>query len=221
MALLPVEVDISLTSLTFAHMFETAEDTKLSITLNGNVDVLVRQTFDGVLFDYLNGFFACSQRELVTLRAVCRQSKRHLTGHLDRTCSLVAEGVFRLVLGEAIHVCHLDTIVVFTCSQMAERISHVQFYPRISNIHDGRRRRRDERGLHGYALRVLNADIQFVTCHSLNHTVRHRVVLGFSCRNFPYTHRYTTGRTVERLTGIQFHCFCTFVSNSHLNISGL
>ena len=221
MTLLPVEVDIGLTSLTFAHMFETAEDTKLSITLNGNVDVLVRQTFEGVLFDYLNSLFARSQRELVTLCAISRQSKRHLTGHLDRTCSLVAEGEFRLVLGEAIHVCHLDTIVVFTCSQMAERIRHMQFYPRIRNIHDGRRRRRDERGLHGYALRVLNADIQFVTGHSLNHAVRHRVVLGFPCRDFPYTHRYTTGRTVERLTGIQFHCFCTFVSNSHLNISGL
>ena len=126
-------------------MLETSKQTNWSIVLNEYIDRLIRQTFDGIFLDYLDGLFAGSQSKLITLRTVSRKSKRHLAGHVNRTGSLVAESKLRLVLSEAVHIGNADTEVMFACRQDirvgdTKRVGNMQFFPRVSNVHNRRNR---------------------------------------------------------------------------------
>ena len=108
----PVEVDIRLTCLTFAQMFETADQLDILIRRDLDVDVLVVQTKQGVLSEHLNRLLVTVQHEGVSLCRKGRHFKRHLA--IDRSLrrSKVAESELRLIFLERIQFSYVILEVV-------------------------------------------------------------------------------------------------------------
>ena len=202
----PVEVNIRLTSLTFAQMFETADPLDILIRRDLDVDVLVVQTKQGVLREHLNRFVVTVQHEGVTLCREGRYVKRHLT--IDRSLrrTRVAERELRLIFLERIQFGYVILEVIrLTCCQ-GDYIRRVQRGVRydLFVIHKTRnisRHYRNQRTVgilsrNGDRLIILQADIQFIESHTGEHVVRHGVAQGLTCCQFDRTFGNTRRRTV-------------------------
>ena len=202
----PVEVDICLTSLTFAQMFETADQLDILIRRDLDVDVLVVQTKQGILSEHLNRLLVTVQHECVTLCRKGRHFKRHLA--IDRSLrrSKVAESELRLIFLERIQLGYVILEVVGLAGQQGRYIHCMQRGIRhdllfVLKAREISRQHRVERTIgilsrHRDRLIVLQADIQFIESHTGEHVVRHGVAQGLTCCQLNRTFGNTRRRTV-------------------------
>ena len=218
---LPVEIDVGLTSLTFAYVFETSVEVNIPGNFGYQVDILyVAHTLEHVLLVNHDLFLVRSEFVGSIAGTVSRYFECHLNGYRSIGGTCVAIGKLRLVLAERVHVSHLDAVVMDSCAHRFDRVRYVQILPNDTCSRDNRRSGLSH-CLHldrDLRLHVLDTEIEFVGLHRDDHAARNGVDHGLTGSEGVLTLGNTGGRAVKRLTHFQVHRFGTGVGDGDLRI---
>ena len=218
---LPVEVNIGLTSLTFADVFETTVEVHIARYFGYQIDVLYAfHTLEHVLLVHHDLFLARGEVVLGVAGTVGRLFERHLDGNGSVAGTCVAVGELRLILVERIHLRYLYAEIVDSCAQRLDSICYAEISPTNAGARDDRHYRLIHHlhlQLHRL-LEVLNRKIELIRIDTRNHALRDSVDNRLACSKPVVTFGQTGRRAVERLTGLQVHRTRADVGNRHLSV---
>ena len=194
----PVEVDIGLTSLTFADMFETTIEIDIARNLRQQVDILYSvQAGEHVLLVNDDLFLTRCQIINGVAGTESRHFKCHLDGHFRIGRIDIAIRELRLILSQRIHVCHFYTEIVCT-GQILNGIRYVQVLKRSA----GRNNRilRFSNRVHtdcDFRLYVLQTEINLIGLYTHDHALRDGVEYRLTRSESVGTSGQTGRRAVE------------------------